>query len=403
MRYHLLGRSGLRVSEVALGGMTFGLSWGEQGVDAQQARRVVAAFGDAGGNFLDTANTYTEGESEEIIGTAVAGERDRWVIASKFSGSRGVLADRGFRPHPNSGGNNRKSMHTEVEASLRRLGTDRIDVYYVHVWDFMTRPDEVMRGLDDLVRAGKILYPAFSDTPAWVVAQANTLADLRGWSPAVAIQVEYSLLERTAERELFPMAQALDLAIVPWRVLSGGRLAGQGTTHLSADIRPPDARESAVIGEAEAIAGETGLAPATDAWAWVRSRTAWGQVVPVLGARTEAQLADNLASLAAELSQEHLDRLTRVSDVASGFPMDLLTDPDIRNLTTAGLNDRIRNHRPHPPLSSDQAAACGPGETNAETGGTGYRRRWSQQTTSAESSSRPSAAGGSAIRPDNGR
>ncbi|MGH1554983.1 aldo/keto reductase [Streptomyces sp. L7] len=131
-------------------------------------------------------------------------------------------------------------MHTEVESSLRQLGTDRIDVYYVHFWDFMTRPDEVMRGLDDLVRAGKILYPAFSDTPAWVIAQANTLADLRGWSPAVAIQVEYSLLERTAERELFPMAQALDLAIVPWRVLSGGRLAGPGVTNLSGDVRPPD-------------------------------------------------------------------------------------------------------------------------------------------------------------------
>ncbi|MFT4081540.1 MAG: aldo/keto reductase [Nocardioides sp.] len=350
MDYILLGRSGLKVSEVALGGMTFGLAWGNQGVDAAEATEVIRAFAEAGGNFLDTANTYTEGESEEIIGDAIAHERDRWVVASKFSGSRGVLADRGFRAHVNSGGNSRKAMLTEVESSLRRLKTDRIDVFYVHFWDFTTSPEEVMRGLDDLVRAGKILYPAFSDTPAWVVSQANTLADLRGWAPAVALQVEYSLLERSPERELFPMAAAHDLAIVPWRILAGGRLAGPGTANLSSDVAAPDERELAIIRELQTVAAERGLTPAEVANAWVRSRRHWAPVIPVVGARTAAQLRTNLGALSIGLDQAHLDRLTRVSDIPLGFPMQMITSPDIRALTTGGMAARVRSHRPGSPF-----------------------------------------------------
>jgi aryl-alcohol dehydrogenase-like predicted oxidoreductase len=350
--YVVFGRSGLRVSEVAYGAMTFGTSWGDQGVEKAEAFQVMEAFAEAGGNFVDTSDVYTEGESEEILGEFIASDRDRWVVASKFTGSHGIIGVRdGFRPHPNSGGNSRKHMMSAVEASLRRLATDRIDIYYVHFWDFMTSPEEVMRGLDDLVSAGKILYPAFSDTPAWVVSEANTRAELLGWAPAVAIQVQYSLLERTAERELLPMAKAHDLAIVPWRVLAGGLLVGPTATNLAPGAREPSEWERSVLAEVEAVANEVGATAAEVAWAWVRTRQAWGPMVPLIGARTAAQLRTNLGALSLELDEEHVARLTHASSTDLGFPMSMLLDPnDIPRLATGGFNDRIDNHRavPHP-------------------------------------------------------
>ncbi|MFC1662135.1 aldo/keto reductase, partial [Gemmatimonadota bacterium] len=179
MRYKLLGRSGLRVSELGLGTMTFGEEWG-WGASKKESQRIFDAYATAGGNFVDTANRYTEGTSERFVGEFVAADRGHFVVATKYT-----LFNR--EGDPNAAGNHRKNMVQSLEASLRRLKTDYIDLLWVHAWDFMTPVDEVMRGLDDLVRAGKVLYVGISDTPAWIVSQANTLADLRGWTPFVAL------------------------------------------------------------------------------------------------------------------------------------------------------------------------------------------------------------------------
>ena len=219
--YRLLGHSGLRVSPLALGAMTFGTDWG-WGTAQDEARKIFDTYLDRGGNFIDTANRYTNGTSERFVGEFAAGRRDELVIATKYTLSS--------RPgDPNSGGNHRKSMVRSVEESLQRLGTDYIDLLYLHVWDGTTPVEEIMRAMDDLVRAGKVLYLGISDTPAWQVARMQTLAQLRGWAPLVALQVEYSLAERTVERDLIPMAAELGLGVVPWSPLASGVLAGKYT------------------------------------------------------------------------------------------------------------------------------------------------------------------------------
>jgi len=209
MRYKLLGPSGLRVSEICLGTMSFGDVWGF-GADEKESHRILGAYAEAGGNFIATANKYHEGQSEEIVGSFLGTGRDRWVVATKYT-----LAMRSG--DPNSAGNSRKNMRESVEASLRRLRTDYLDLLWVHAWDHATPVEEVMRGLDDLVSAGKVNYVALSDAPAWIASQANTLALLRGWSPFVALQFEYSLIERTGERELLPVAEAFGLSVTPGR------------------------------------------------------------------------------------------------------------------------------------------------------------------------------------------
>ena len=219
MRYRLLGNSGLRVSEAALGTMTFGEEWG-WGTAKDEARKVYDAFREAGGNFIDTANFYTNGSSESFLGEFMKDHRERVVMATKYS--KAVPAT-----DPNAAGNQRKNMVRALEASLKRLQTGYIDLYWVHIWDHMTPVEEVMRGLDDLVRQGKVLYVGISDAPPWWVAQANTLAQLRGWSPFVGLQIEYSLVERTVERELIPMAKALNLGLTAWSPLAGGILTGK--------------------------------------------------------------------------------------------------------------------------------------------------------------------------------
>src|SRR5205807_369388 len=228
MKYRLLGNSGLRVSEAALGTMTFGEEWG-WGAGKDEAKKVYDAFREAGGNFIDTANLYTNGTSESYLGEFMQGHRESVVLATKYSNAA-PGAD------PNAGGNQRKNMVQAVEASLKRLRTDYIDLYWVHIWDGITPVEEVMRGLDDVVRAGKVLYTGISDAPAWWIAQANTLAQLRGWSPFIGLQIEYSLIERTVERELIPMAKALNLGLTAWSPLSGGVLTGK--YHGSASAEP---------------------------------------------------------------------------------------------------------------------------------------------------------------------
>src|ERR1700722_17419133 len=218
MKYRLLGNSGLRVSEAALGTMTFGDDWG-WGTAKDEAQKVYDAFRDAGGNFIDTANIYTNGTSESFLGDFMEGHRQSVVLATKYTNAFPGT-------DPNAAGNQRKNMVQAVEASLKRLPTDYIDLYWVHIWDQITPVEEVMRALDDLVRAGKVLYTGISDAPAWWIAQANTLANLRGWSPFVGLQIEYSLIERTVERELLPMAKALNIGLTAWSPLANGVLTG---------------------------------------------------------------------------------------------------------------------------------------------------------------------------------
>src|SRR5688572_2361270 len=222
MRYKLLGKSGLRVSELCLGTMTFGDDWG-WGAPKDESRRMFETFVQAGGNFIDTSNNYTNGTSEKFIGEFIKDDRDHFVIATKYT-----LTER--KTDPNFGGNHRKNMMRSVEGSLQRLGTDHIDLFYLHMWDYVTPIEEVMRALDDLVRAGKILYVCMSDTPSWVVSQANTLADLRGWSRLVSYQGEYSLASLTPERDIIPMTQATNMSYLALGILEGGELTGKYNT-----------------------------------------------------------------------------------------------------------------------------------------------------------------------------
>src|SRR6202162_3279081 len=252
MKYRLLGNSGLRVSEAALGTMTFGEDWG-CGASKDESRNVYDAFREAGGNFIDTANVYTNGTSETLLGEFMRGHRDKVVLATKYTNA--APGD-----DANAAGNHRKSMVQALEASLKRLKTDYIDLYWLHIWDQITPIEEVMRAFDDLVRQGKILYAGVSDMPAWVVAKANTLADLRGWTPFVGLQIEYSLIERTPERELLPMAADLGLGVTAWSPLAGGVLTGKqlevgGTQDLRASnpmmkqFMSTDARKEAIARE----------------------------------------------------------------------------------------------------------------------------------------------------------
>lgn len=341
MRYKLLGRSGLRVSELGLGTMTFGEDWG-WGASREESRRMFNAYAEAGGNFIDTANRYTDGTSERLVGEFVASDREHFVVATKYT-----LFNR--EGDPNAAGNHRKNMVQSLEASLKRLRTDYVDLLWLHAWDFMTPVDEVMRGLDDLVRAGKVLYVGISDTPAWVVSQANTMADLRGWSPFVALQIEYSLIQRTPERELLPMARSLDLAVTPWGILGSGALTGKyNRAQPPEEGRVKDSRgqdpEILEIGaEVVAVAEEMGRTPTQVAVAWIRHQP--GVMIPLLGARTLDQLQDNLKALDVTLSPRHLERLDEATHVDLGFPHEFLAREHIRNLTHAGCWEKIDNHR----------------------------------------------------------
>ena len=328
MRYKLLGRSGVRVSELCLGTMSFGDAWGF-GADEDESRAVLAAYAEAGGNFIDTANKYHEGQSEEIVGRFVGSDRDRFVIATKYT-----LAMRAG--DPNAAGNSRKNMRRSVEDSLRRLGTDYVDVLWVHAWDYTTPAEEVMRALDDLVASGKVNNVALSDTPAWIASQANTLAAVHGWSPFVALQVEYSLIERTAERELLPVADAFDLSVTTWGSIGGGVLSGKYTragTDTPADSKRAPANQGRlternlnIACDVDDIADEIGATSAQVAIAWVRQRDP--RVIPIVGVRTVEQMRDHLGSLDVRLSDDHFARLDKASEIDLGFPYNLLRSPD---------------------------------------------------------------------------
>ncbi|TIE15993.1 aldo/keto reductase [Stenotrophomonas maltophilia] len=349
--YRLLGRSGLRISPMALGTMTFGADWG-WGADEAEARRIFDSYVDRGGNFVDTANNYTNGSAETLLGRFVQGQRDRLVIASKYTLAT-VPGD------PNNAGNHRKSMLRSVEDSLRRLGTDYLDLLYLHAWDDTTGVDEVMHGFDDLVRSGKVLYAGISDTPAWQIARMQTLADLRGWSPLVALQIEYSLIQRSVEHELLPMADALGLGVVAWSPLGSGVLTGKYST---ADLASADAlqatpggsrrsvalingaltsRSLQIADEVQKIAADLSHSPAQVALAWLLRRPG-ADALPIIGARTLEQFEHNLIALDLELPTEALTRLDAISAVAPAFPHDFLQMPLPRMLLSGGTRLRPR-------------------------------------------------------------
>jgi len=320
--------------------MSFGEKWSFGG-DPGDSLRAIAAYAEAGGNFIDTANKYHEGQSEEIVGEAVKGSRDRWVIATKYT-----LSMRSG--DPNAAGNSRKNMMQSVNQSLRRLGTDYIDLLWVHAWEFTTPVEEVMRGLDDLVRAGKVLYVGISDAPAWVVAQANTLSSLRGWTPFAALQVEYSLIERAVERELLPMAESFGLAVTPWAPLGGGVLTGKYTRGSG---EPQDSKRSGmnkarrsernlrIARAVDAVADETGHTSAQVALAWALRRGP--SMVPIVGVRNADQLVELLGAAEVDLGDEHLARLHEVSRIELGFPHDFLARPGIRSILYSDVEERI--------------------------------------------------------------
>lgn len=348
MRYRLLGRSGMRVSELCLGTMTFGEDWG-WGASKDESRRMFDAFLDAGGNFIDTACNYTNGTSERFVGEFAKGRRERLVIATKYS-----LSTR--KDDPNGGGNSRRNLVQSLEESLARLGTDRVDLLWLHMWDYVTPLDEIMRALDDVVRAGKVHYVGVSDTPAWIVSRANTMAELRGWSRFVALQIPYNLVRRAPERELLPMAESLDLAVTPWAPLASGLLSGKyndaakapkegarlaarerGTGILSDDMLR-------AAGEVAKIADELGRTPAQVAINWIRAKE--GPVmIPILGATKASQLADNLACLDFELSEAHVKRLDEASPIDLGFPHDFLETDHVLGLIHGETYARLAPHR----------------------------------------------------------
>jgi aryl-alcohol dehydrogenase-like predicted oxidoreductase len=340
MRYKLFGRSGLRVSELALGTMTFGSEWG-WGASKEESQGIFDAYAAAGGNFIDTANRYTEGTSERYVGEFVAADRGHFVVATKYT-----LFDR--RDDPNASGNGRKNMVQSLEASLKRLGADYVDLFWVHAWDFMTPVEEVMRGLDDLVRAGKVLYVGISDSPAWVAAQANTLADLRGRSRFVGLQIRYSLADRAAERDLLPMARAFDIAVTPWSVLGAGVLSGKySRVDAGAGGRAArwdkSERTLSIAAEVAAVAEEIGRTPSQVAFNWVRQQP--GVIIPLIGAKTVAQLEDNLGCLDFTLAPEQILRLSEASKIELGFPHDFLASDEVRSLVFGGTYGKTDNHR----------------------------------------------------------
>lgn len=341
MRYKLLGRTGLRVSELALGTMTFGPDWG-WGADKAESSAMFDAFAEAGGNFIDTANRYTNGTSERFVGEFVGHDRERFVIATKYTLSRDGH-------DPNGSGNHRKCLVEALDASLRRLGTDYIDVYWAHIWDPCTPIEEMMRALDDQVRAGKVLYVGISDAPAWVISRANTMAEARGWTPFSAIQSQYSLVERNAERELLPMTTNLDLAFTAWGALGTGLLTGKynddptgggGRIH-TAGWGTLEEHKMAIAREVVAVAAEVGVTASQVALSWVRQQSP--MMIPVLGARKASQLADNLGCVDVVLSPEHLDRLDAVSKIVLGFPYDFIKGG--RSSFMGEIADRIDDHR----------------------------------------------------------
>ncbi|MEO0326818.1 MAG: aldo/keto reductase [Myxococcota bacterium] len=343
LRYRLLGKTGLRVSEICLGTMSFGDQWGF-GADEATSHAVLDAYREAGGNFLDTANKYHEGQTEEIVGRWMKDKRDSVVLATKYT----LAMD---HADPNSAGNSRKNLRRAVEGSLRRLGTDHIDVLYVHAWDANTPFEETMRGLEDIVASGKVLYVASSDTPAWIVSASQVHAELRGWHAYAGIQIEWSLLERSVEQELIPMAEHFGLSVIPWAPLAAGVLTGKYTRGAGV---PEDAKraesnasrgrtseEALTVARAvDEVADALGATSAQVAVRWVMQRGGYS-TVPIVGARKVSQIEDTLKAAELTIPAELMEKLDAVSAPELGFPQRFLGDERMRNILETEQHPRI--------------------------------------------------------------
>ena len=340
LRYRLLGPSGLRVSNICLGTMSMGEDWGF-GADEATSHRVLDTYAAAGGNFLDTANKYHNGQTEEYLGRWLGGRRHPMVVATKYS----LAMD---HTDPNTAGNHRKNLVRSVECSLRRLQTDYIDLLWVHAWDDLTPWQETLRALDDLVRTGKVLYIGISDAPAWVVSAANATAELRGWTSFVGLQIEYSLIQRTPERDLLPMARHFGLSVLAWAPLGGGVLTGKYTRGGEMDSRRQGGnaargrtseRNLAIAREVDAVADELGATSAQVATAWVIAQGY--PFIPIVGARKPSQIEDSLGAVDLALAPEQIERLSAVSRVSLGFPHDFLGSGPVKDLMRTELRGRI--------------------------------------------------------------
>jgi aryl-alcohol dehydrogenase-like predicted oxidoreductase len=370
MRYKLLGGSGLRVSELCLGAGTFGTNWGPIGSDREESHRIFDLFAEAGGNFIDTSNRYQEGMSEELVGECISHDRDRFVIGSKYT-----LYDLyGNLDDPNGSGSHRKNLRRSVEGSLRRLRTDFIDLLWVHIWDPLTPIEETMRALDDLVRSGKVLYVGASNLPAWVMAKANTLAELRGWTPFVGTQIEYNLVERNAERDIIPMCDEYDMAVLCWSALSGGMTTGKYNRgvlddkmphRLQAPLDPASGhvwgdgvrRNHAIMESVMQVVDEIGRPASQVSLNWLRQQP--GVVIPIFSARTAAQMKEDLGCLDFTLSHEEMRKIDRATEralatpiVRWGYPNDFLEfgspaipDFEVKKMEYGTVGEFIDDHR----------------------------------------------------------
>jgi aryl-alcohol dehydrogenase-like predicted oxidoreductase len=371
MRFKLLGKTGLRVSELCLGTMTFGEEWGSllRGAPKEESKKMFDAFMDTGGNFIDTANVYQQGTSEKYLGDFIKsyGRRDNIVLATKYTLSTNP-------DDPNAGGNHRKNLVQSVNASLDRLQLDYIDILWVHIWDPMTPVEEMMRALDDLIQSGKILYAGISDAPAWIVSQANTIAELKGWSPFVGLQIPYSLIERSAERELLPMARTMDIGVTAWSPLAGGVLTGKYSQDAqkikksrnktskmtgNGELRrySPDnpmseiflsERNISIANEVTKISKELERTASQVALNWVRQRLQKQQIpviIPIIGARTYSHIKDNLGCLDFNLTFEQIQRLDDISKISLGFPYEFMESDMVRGFIYGKTFSLIDNHR----------------------------------------------------------
>ncbi len=344
MKYKLLGKSGLRISEICLGTMTFGEEWG-WGASMEESRKLFLSYLEHGGNFIDTSNRYTEGTSERFIGEFIkeSRRRDDLVIATKYSL---VTHERGL----NLAGNHRKNIKQSVEGSLKRLQLEHMDVLYLHAWDFTTYSEEILRSMQDLIREGKVDYIAISNAPAWIVSRANTIAELRGWDAFIALQIEYSLMQRSVERDLIPMANAFEMGIIAWAPIAGGALTGK---YLNQNNDPKRLKETSVrLNEKNqkiaqtvvSIAEEIGCSPAQLAIKWVMMQNQ--QVIPIVGARNAEQLINNLKATSVQINEDQMRRLDEVSKIELGFPHEFLKGDGVQDILFGGkLGELEINHR----------------------------------------------------------
>lgn len=337
MHYRLFGRSGLRVSELCLGTMTFGEE-SKWGTDKSESHKVFATFLEAGGNFVDTANYYMRGSSESMLGEFIAPFRDKVVVATKYS----LTTD---PTNPNAQGNHKKNMVQALHQSLKRLKTDYIDLYWIHAWDFSTPEEEVLRALDDLVRAGKILHIGISNAPAWVVARSNAIAELKSWTCFTGIQSQYNLLERSVERDLIPMAEALNIGVTAWSPLGMGILTGKYLENVATNSRfginprwgnefmTPRSREiaSAVV----KVAKDLSKSPAQIALRWLMQKK--GSIIPIVGAKNADQLTENLGAIHFELNFDFMRMLDEISKIELGYPNDFLQKESIRKILSSDV------------------------------------------------------------------